>query len=58
MPPTRSLFEHDTVTPCADGVIWIPHTLPVHIHHAELGMTVAEWLGIPEGEHTRRFGVP
>lgn len=44
MPPASTL-------PCdlhevADGVLVIPHLLPLHVPAGALELTVAEWLGI------------
>ncbi|MGP3914325.1 hypothetical protein [Nonomuraea sp. 10N515B] len=30
----------------ADGVLVIPHVLPVHVPEIALGLTVGEWLGV------------
>ncbi|MET8866515.1 hypothetical protein ABZW11_26555 [Nonomuraea sp. NPDC004580] len=45
MPPTVTL--PCIVHPVADGVLVIPHVLPIHIPDTALTLTVAEWLGHP-----------
>lgn len=44
MPPTVTL--PCDVLPVADGVLVIPHLLPLHIPTTALTLTVAEWLGV------------
>ena len=44
MPPTDTL--PCDVLPVADGVLVIPHLLPLHIPHHALDLTVREWLGV------------
>ncbi|MEV4287374.1 hypothetical protein AB0K40_17860 [Nonomuraea bangladeshensis] len=45
MPPTDT--PPCDVLPVADGVLVIPHVLPLHIPDTALGLTVREWLGLP-----------
>ncbi|MEV4173999.1 hypothetical protein [Nonomuraea sp. NPDC049709] len=35
------------VMPVADGVLVIPHVLPLHIPATALDLTVREWLALP-----------
>ena len=44
MPPIDTL--PCDVHPVADGVLVIPHVLPVHIPATALHLTVAEWLNL------------
>lgn len=44
MTPTITLPAD--VLPVADGVLVIPHLLPLHIPHDALGLTVREWLNL------------
>jgi hypothetical protein len=46
-PPRAS--DVATLFPCADGdVLVVPHVLPFRVSSDALGLTVAEWLGIPD----------
>jgi hypothetical protein len=44
MPPTITL--PCDVLPVADGVLVIPHLLPLIVPDDALGLTVREWLGV------------
>jgi hypothetical protein len=41
MPP---LLDDPALLPHADGYLWVPEVLPVHVPEAVLDMTVREWL--------------
>lgn len=30
----------------ADGVLVVPHVLPIHVPHSALSLSVGEWVGI------------
>ncbi|MFD1546994.1 hypothetical protein [Nonomuraea guangzhouensis] len=34
------------VHPVADGVLVVPHLLPIHIPRSAMLLTVAEWVGV------------
>ncbi len=46
---TPDLLDAPAVFPHPDdGVLWVPHALPVHVPEDALGLTVREWLGIAD----------